>query len=445
MSTPFAASRKLSELKKFYFSDESKHVLLKSGETLLTAATTNNRLYLVREGKLNCYLKDDDGNLYEVQQSTKNMFLGVYSFFSYEQTSYLTVIATEDTRLAFIEKGEVLVDDKKLASDFLPVIVHEIYLRQMLSLKMSKERQAAVKKLYESEKAILLGQLAAGLAHELNNAVGILERNTEWLISELTEFLDRKKLANLFIPALEGGQQQSTVQIRERREHLENEYDLAPKLARQLAKTTLPMPELKKLVGSGLKDFNTIHQITEAAIVLHDMRVAATHATHVVMSVRELGSNRNALPIETSVYETITKALTLTKNLTKQVNVKIDKQTEGKLWASPGDLVQVWVNVIKNACESMVQSGVEQPLLSISIAEAENKYIATITDNGGGISPGVMKKIFEPSFTTKVNGLSFGLGLGLSIVKKIIDSYKGSIGVVSKPGETTFSVQLPKP
>jgi C4-dicarboxylate-specific signal transduction histidine kinase len=310
---------------------------------------------------------------------------------------------------------------------------------------MSKERQAAVKKLYESEKMIMLGQLAAGLAHELNNAVGILERNTEWLISELSEFFRRKNLIDLFLPALEGGQQQSTAQIRERREHLEKKFDLAPKLAKQLAKTTLSLSELEKLVKSDLKDFTTIHQITEAAIVLHDMRVAASHATHVVMSVRDLGSNRNASPIETSLYETITNALTLTKNLTKPVNVKVDKQTEGKLWASPGDLVQVWVNLIKNACESMVQSGTQPPLLSILITEEEPVYTATITDNGGGINPETMKKIFEPNFTTKVNGLSFGLGLGLSIVKKIIDSYKGSVRVTSKPGETSFIIQLPKP
>jgi len=444
MSIPFAANRKQSELKKLYFSDESKRVFLKKGETLLTEATKNNRLYLVLEGKLDCYLKDDDGKLYEVQQSTKNMFLGVYSFFSYEQTSYLTVIAAEDTQLAFIEKNKEQENNERFARDFLPVIVHEIYLRQVLSLKMSKERQAAVKKLYESEKIILLGQLAAGLAHELNNAVGILERNTEWLISELSEFLKRKNLIGLFFSALEGGQKQSTVQIRERREHLEKHFGLTTKLAKQLAKTALTMPELEKLIGTGLKDFNTIHQITEAAIVLHDMRIAASHATHVVMSVRDLGSNRNAMPIETSIYETISKAFTLTKNLTKQINVKIDKQTEGTLFASPGDLVQIWVNLIKNACESMVQSATQQPLLSILIREEESFFIIAITDNGDGISPEIVKRIFEPNFTTKVNGLSFGLGLGLSIVKKIVDSYKGSVRVTSRPGETSFIVQLPK-
>lgn len=445
MSGKFNNSRKLAELKKDYFSDESRKIVLRKGETLLTENTENNRLYLVLDGSLTCYLKDESGKEYKMMESARNMFLGVYSFFSYEQKSYLTVVAAADTHLAYLERTDAFVNTEKFARDFLPVIVNEIYQRQVLTQELNKERQAAIKKLYESEKMILLGQLAAGLAHELNNAVGILERNTEWLISALNDLLRKKDLKDVFERVLEHGQQQSTTQVRERRLYLEDKFGIATKLAKQLAKTTLSLPELERLIEGGLDSFGDINQITEAAIVLHDMRVAASHATHVVMSVRELGSNRNAMPVETSVYETITKALTLTKNLSKNVNIKIDKRTDGKIWASSGDLVQVWINLIKNACESMLQSGTEKPTLTILIEEGEKNYKTVITDNGSGISSEIMKKIFEPNFTTKINGLSFGLGLGLSIVKKIIDSYKGSVSFTSIPGETSFIVQLPKP
>lgn len=444
MSYRFNTSRKLAELKKDYFSDESRRILVRKGETLLTENTENNRLYLVLDGSLMCYLKDESGKEYKMMESVRNMFLGVYSFFSYEQKSYLTVIAATDTHLAYLERTDSFVNTEKFARDFLPVIVNEIYQRQVLTQELNKERQAAIKKLYESEKMILLGQLAAGLAHELNNAVGILERNTEWLISALNNLLRKKDLKDVFERVLEHGQQQSTAQVRERRLYLEDKFGIATKLAKQLAKTTLSLTELERLIEGGLDSFGDINQITEAAIVLHDMRIAASHATHVVMSVRELGSNRNAMPVETSVYETITKALTLTKNLSKNINIKIDKRTDGKIWASSGDLVQVWVNLIKNACESMLQSGTEKPTLNILIEERENMYKVVITDNGSGIKSEIIKKIFEPNFTTKINGLSFGLGLGLSIVKKIIDSYTGSVSFTSVPGETSFIVQLPK-
>jgi C4-dicarboxylate-specific signal transduction histidine kinase len=444
MSNQFNTSRELAELKKMYFSDEHKRLRISKSETLLTGDVSNDRLYLVLSGRLTCYLKDEEGKDYEVMQSSRNMFLGVYSFFSYEQRSYLTVVALEDTELAYIERNEPVVTTERFAQDFLPVIVHEIYLRQVLTQQMNRDRQAAIKKLYESEKMILLGQLAAGLAHELNNAVGIVERNTEWLINELNIFLKKKELQALFQSSLQGGQQLSTIEIRERRDWLESKYNLSSKVAKQLAKTNLDKDALKKLVKEGLSNFDRIHQLTETAIVLHDMRVAANHATHVVRSVRDLGTTQKRMPVETSIYETIRQALVLTKNLVQNVTVKIDKSVEGKIMVNPGDLVQVWVNLIKNACESMDQANQPQPVLAINLVEDQSFFIIKISDNGTGIPEGVIQRIFQPSFTTKVSGLSFGLGLGLPTVKKIIESYGGLIDVTSNPGEATFIIQLPK-
>ena len=66
-----------------------------------------------------------------------------------------------------------------------------------------------------------------------------------------------------------------------------------------------------------------------------------------------------------------------------------------------------------------------------------------VTDNGPGIPKKIMERIFEPSFTTKVGGLSFGLGLGLSIVQRIITEHDGLIDVSSTPDKTTFTVKIP--
>ena len=67
----------------------------------------------------------------------------------------------------------------------------------------------------------------------------------------------------------------------------------------------------------------------------------------------------------------------------------------------------------------------------------------TIQDNGPGIPESIREQIFEPSFTTKVSGLSFGLGLGLSIVDRIVSDHNGQIDVKSAPGKTEFIVTLP--
>jgi len=443
MSTAFQANRRFAELKKKYFSDPLRQVRLNTGDTLLTEETDNNRLYLVLEGRLNCYLKDQDGREYEVLQSTRNMFLGVYSFFSDESKSFLTVKAAEDSSLAYLERTDALTKDDKFASDFLPIIVNEIFLRQVLAQKISVERQSAEKKLFESEKMILLGQLAAGLAHELNNAVGVLARNTEWLVKEAQQVSLREPLKTLFEQVLDQGRQFNTEAVRKKRETLETQYGISSKLAKQLAKINYPDEKLEQLFKTG-HQYPELSNVIDKALVLHDMRVAAEHATHVVKSVRDLGKRQPGGFIETSVYDTLMRALALTKNLTKHVKVQVNKQAEGWMMASPGDFIQVWVNLIKNACESMLLVVTPDPTLKIELTEDANLITVSIADNGSGIPDNVKEKIFQPNFTTKVEGLTFGLGLGLSIVKKIVENYKGQILVDSHPGFTQFTIQLPK-
>ena len=105
--------------------------------------------------------------------------------------------------------------------------------------------------------------------------------------------------------------------------------------------------------------------------------------------------------------------------------------------------MQVWANLIKNAIDSMTQARTEAPKVTIVSGTRNNAIIVTIKDNGPGISKEVLGKIFQPSFTTKERGLDFGLGLGLTIVERIIHSYGGSITVKSKPGHTTFKIKIP--
>jgi signal transduction histidine kinase len=443
MSEVFETSKDVKWLKDLYFSDPSKRITLKPGEQLLKEGTYNDRLFLILNGSLTGYLEDDNGENFEVYRTTANMFVGVYSFFSPDHITYLTLIAEQETTVAFIGQEKKQQSEEKFASHFLPVIVHELYLRQLLAQKLTIQRQAAVKKLYEKEKMAVLGQLAAGLAHELNNSVGVLQRNTEWLIQSFTDYLKDHHLNSVFESSLNEGLSFDTVTLREKRKSLEKKFGIPGKLAKQLAKTALTEEQIGKLLKANPKALETINLITEAGFVLHDMKLAAAHSTHVVLSVRELGSSNRGSKQDTSIYQTLTQSLALLKSLLQNIQVDIRKSTDGVLAATPGDLVQVWLNLIKNACESMTNSGTENPRLIIDIKKEGSYFSVSIGDNGPGISEEAMAKVFEPNFTTKVKGLSFGLGLGLSIVKKIVNSYKGKITVTSKPGETYFTVLLP--
>jgi C4-dicarboxylate-specific signal transduction histidine kinase len=104
--------------------------------------------------------------------------------------------------------------------------------------------------------------------------------------------------------------------------------------------------------------------------------------------------------------------------------------------------VQIWVNIIKNACEALQNSGQKNAAVRVKSRKTEGKAVVEIIDNGPGIPPDLLPRIFQPDVTTKVEGLSFGLGLGLSIVQSIIENMGGNIAVESEPGRTAFVVEL---
>ncbi|NNG15839.1 MAG: GHKL domain-containing protein, partial [Gemmatimonadales bacterium] len=108
----------------------------------------------------------------------------------------------------------------------------------------------------------------------------------------------------------------------------------------------------------------------------------------------------------------------------------------------PGDLNQVWTNLITNAIQAMDEAGAR---LLIDVDRTVGGDVrVSITDNGHGIPEENLERIFEPAFTTKAGRVEFGLGLGLQIVKDIVVRHNGSIMVESEPGRTCFRVVLPR-
>ncbi|NJN86142.1 MAG: GHKL domain-containing protein [Leptolyngbyaceae cyanobacterium SL_7_1] len=105
----------------------------------------------------------------------------------------------------------------------------------------------------------------------------------------------------------------------------------------------------------------------------------------------------------------------------------------------PDELNQVWTNLVHNAIQAMNNQGT----LTIRLFQQGEAVVVQFTDSGCGIPPEIQLKIFDPFFTTKPVGE--GSGMGLSIVKRIIDRHQGDITLKSQQGHTTFSVSLPMP
>ena len=99
----------------------------------------------------------------------------------------------------------------------------------------------------------------------------------------------------------------------------------------------------------------------------------------------------------------------------------------------------MWSNLLINALDAMHDEG----LVSIRVSAKNATVTVEITDSGPGIPPNVQSRIFEPRFATKDGRVRFGLGLGLSISRQIVEEHNGTIGVESRPGHTVFTVALP--
>jgi PAS domain S-box-containing protein len=145
-------------------------------------------------------------------------------------------------------------------------------------------------------------------------------------------------------------------------------------------------------------------------------------------------------PEEVDLNLTVERAIGFCDHVLKKHGVSLNRQfgEVPHFLAVRQNLIQVFVNLITNACHATSQGGV----VTIITRTEGAHVIASVTDTGSGISPDIQAKIFEPFFTTKPDGK--GTGLGLSIVQGILENHGGSISVSSTLGVgTTFTLKLP--
>lgn len=440
-------ARNIEWLIRNYFSNPEQRIFLESGDQLLRPGQLNRRLFLVRSGLLRGYMESPGGEPFELFRSGPNKLVGAYSFFSTRHQSYSTVEALEPTEVNFIEDRDLSEEGyAEFALHMLPAVVEEIYQRQLDALKLQRDRNEAMERLHQAEKMAALGQMAAGLAHELNNAIGVIQRCGHWLAGRLKEYLaekDRHQMLPFFEQGLEKGQALSSREIRDRRRRLEERLGISPRTARALAKIGLNETELAPYRGS-LEQFATrINYYFEMGLNLHDLLLAAEQAGQTVQSVRELGAAGRIQLERIQLNDTLTRAVELLQRELSAVQVELDLGELPPLTANANDWVQVWVNLLKNAQEAMENAETPRPAIWLKSHCTGAQIVFSVTDNGPGIPVSLQKKVFQPNVTTKKKGLDFGLGLGLSIVSRIVETYQGTIELDSRAGKTTFTIRLP--
>jgi hypothetical protein len=439
----------LKELIRIYFSDPAKRIVLSKGDVLMTGNQFNNRLYLVLKGSLRGFVASPEGDRIELFHATRGMFVGVYSFFSRTFQSASTVIAEKEAEVAYIDADQparTVNGLESMCEQFMPIVVIELVHRTQKAHSVAIEKERALGKLIQTEKLASLGQMAAGIAHELNNTITVLIRDTEW-ITDTFSSLCLKHYPDLYAyyqAGLSQGRRLSTRKVRQRQKQLMKRFDLGDEVSGKVAQAGLSDETLSGLPAPLAETADRVFQAWEMGATLRDMLFAGQHSKHVVRSVRTLGVSVSTRKAGLDVNESIRKTLSLVGSSLRTINVQLQLPPLPPMSANEGELVQIWTNLIKNAVESMQGAKTPQPELMVTSALERSGLCVRVQDNGPGIPPDLLPMIFRPNVTAKTDGLSFGLGLGLTIVERLVSSYRGIVSVKSSPGKTVFTVYLPE-
>jgi two-component system NtrC family sensor kinase len=276
------------------------------------------------------------------------------------------------------------------------------------ALHQLKESEA---QLIRTEKMSSLGQMVAGIAHEINTPLAYVKNSLGSVAGKLPEVKKLIVETNKLLRLMESGSPDP--------DRLQAKYQSVRELIHHFAEQQA-LAELGQLASDGLYGIDQISEI--------------------VLNLKNFSRLDRSKVSSFNLNEGLESALLLAKHELKHLTVKKHFGEIPAITCSPSQLNQVFLNLINNAAQA-VESGKGE--LTITTRVEDGQHVAVeIADNGHGIPPEIMSKIFDPFFTTKAVGK--GTGLGLSISYKIIEQHGGRISVDSTVGKgTRFTIILP--
>lgn len=358
---------------------------------------------------------------------------------------------------------------KQKQHKMLEIQNHEIEIQALKLNESNAELQATLEnlrstqtQLIQSEKMASLGQLIAGIAHELNTPLGAIKSSigtvkdasskTVSLLPTLIKQLNENELS-LFLEMIQQGTKNmihlTSREERAIRKKLSDKFEsINVERAEDIAETLTDIG-----VHEDTEKYFSIFKHQDLDLILQtayylavqsknaeNIKTAVDRAAKIIFALKSYShSGSSDDKIKANLIEGINTVLTIYHNQLKH-GVTVEKSFEElpEVTCFPNELNQVWTNLIHNGLQAMNYKGT----LSISAQKTDTHVVIGITDTGTGIPVEIREKIFNPFFTTKPAGE--GTGLGLDIVTKIIDRHHGKIWFDTETGKgTTFYIEIP--
>ena len=302
---------------------------------------------------------------------------------------------------------------RKLAESLLEERAVELFLANRELEKTIKTLKSSNLQLLQSEKMASVGQLAAGVAHEINNPVGFISSNLGTLrdyIEDVRQIIDAQKFS------IKAG-----TECTDAERYVEINAKVIANLNALLDKVDIDflMVDMNDLLDESIDGVNRIRKI--------------------VADLLDFSRTNSADYKNTDINALLERTLSMAWNELKyKTEVNRDFGELPSVYCNDGKMAQVFLNLLLNASHAIEERG----SITITTRHIGDEVSIMITDSGVGIPKNIISNIFDPFFTTK--NVSEGTGLGLHIVRSVIEAHQGTISVDSQKGQgASFIILLP--
>ncbi|MGY6556834.1 MAG: sensor histidine kinase [Schaalia turicensis] len=462
-------------------------LVIEPGTELAVQGQPVGAVHLVLDGDVSLH-RDSNGGEVLAHLASSGPLIGLVSL-ARRENAFFTATATSTARVVRLTHEQLsiaLLEEPSLATPLAALAIQSLTRRlmraedlhlenAMLAADLERQKQELARtledlrstraELVNKARFAMLGELSAGIAHELNNPITALARAAEHLNEDIDRVLSTSpslEPARTSMRSALEAPPRSTATEREIVKSLLSSAGGDRRLARRLMLAGVTeAATAKALARGGDEALNVVESGSRIGSSLRSIRAASDRVIDLTKSLKGYARPDAVELHPIDVREGVDDVIRLTGYRMRDIVVTRDEEDVPPIMGIPSRLQQVWTNILVNAAEAIDDErdaikdrrakgeecaparGEAPAQIDITTRVEDGHVCVVIGDNGPGISPELVDKIFEPHFTTKAGMVRFGLGMGMSIVRSIIADHGGELTVESRPGRTVMTARFP--